>query len=54
VTEKEFDKEIIRRAMSLLGSRTSERKKASSKANAQKPRRKRSKISGAEMTDKAT
>jgi len=42
MTEREVDKEIIRQAMSLLGSRTSERKKISSRANGK--RRKKRKI----------
>jgi hypothetical protein len=33
------EKELIRQAMSVLGSRTSERKKASSRANAKLPRK---------------
>lgn len=33
--------ELIRRAMSLLGSRTSDRKKASSRANAKRPRKRK-------------
>ena len=35
------ESEIIRQAMSLLGKRTSERKKLSSKLNAMRPRKKR-------------
>jgi hypothetical protein len=35
------EKEIIRQAMSLLGKRTSDRKKASSRANSKRPRKKR-------------
>jgi len=35
------DEEIVRRAMSILGSRTSDAKRASSRRNAHRPRKKR-------------
>ncbi len=37
------DEEVIRAAMRLLGKRTSDRKRESSRANAKRPRKKKSK-----------
>jgi DNA-directed RNA polymerase sigma subunit (sigma70/sigma32) len=52
--EQMNESEIIRRAMSILGKRTSERKKISSRANAKRPRKRNSKGLASEisLTDK--
>ena len=43
MSETQEDKEIISAAMSILGSRTSPKKKISSRLNAMKPRKKKRK-----------